>query len=259
MHNKLEIDITRHSDEEGKRYYAVSPESLWHFFAVRSVTRIRYPSVTTILDKVSDKEGLRAWQNRVGYAKAEAIKAAAARRGTAIHSYIECYYKKKKLPALKAEELSYITQVMPLLVRSFPLFIEQPIFWANSENPRIGYAGTLDICLQLKVGDEVKNVIADFKTWSKPKNPQYLYSYCFQLAAYAGALNYLTKGLYKINEALIIGLTPSGSHLYYLNKDAMRAYWDTWEEILYSYFNDKYFPWKDRVQELPKPEIFKED
>lgn len=249
----LELFIERHSTKNG-RYYSVSPEALWRFYSIKALTKVRYPSVTTILSAVSDDRELREWQKRVGKRKAEAIKNAAAKRGTAVHSYIEAFYTNKTFPALTADELRYVEQAVPVLNKCKPLFLEQPVFWADNRNPRIGFAGTLDACFNLSLNGKNTNIIADFKTWTKPKSPKYLFKYSFQLAAYCGALNYLTNGLYKINEALILGLTPSNSYLYFLDKDSLREYWETWLVILDAYFNSTAFDWNTTIARLPIPQ-----
>ena len=52
------------------------------------------PSVTTILQKtqaIENTESLKRWAERVGQVEADRIKNSAAKRGTAMHSYLETY------------------------------------------------------------------------------------------------------------------------------------------------------------------------
>ena len=65
---------------KGVRHYDVDDEKL--------------PSVTTILQKtqtIEKTESLKRWAERVGETEAERIKNTAAKRGTAMHSYLEAY------------------------------------------------------------------------------------------------------------------------------------------------------------------------
>ena len=49
------------------------------------------PSVTTILDKTSDKTALIAWRKRVGDAEANRVSKESAGLGTKVHNAIEKY------------------------------------------------------------------------------------------------------------------------------------------------------------------------
>ena len=49
----------------------------------------KYPSVTTVLDKTSDKTFLHEWRKRIGAEAADKITKQAANRGTAMHSLCE--------------------------------------------------------------------------------------------------------------------------------------------------------------------------
>ena len=65
---------------KGDRHYDVNDEKL--------------PSVTTILQATQDAEkaeSLQRWTEKVGVFEAERIKNQAAKRGTAMHSYLETY------------------------------------------------------------------------------------------------------------------------------------------------------------------------
>ena len=66
---------------EGRRIYTVGDEKL--------------PSVTTILDKTSDKSFLIAWRKRVGDAEADKVRNEAAGLGTATHKLVENYLLEK--------------------------------------------------------------------------------------------------------------------------------------------------------------------
>ena len=71
---------------KGVRHYDVNDEKL--------------PSVTTILQKTQDiekAESLKRWTQKVGKVEAERIKDTAAKRGTAMHSYLETYLQGGKV------------------------------------------------------------------------------------------------------------------------------------------------------------------
>jgi len=71
---------------KGVRHYDVNDEKL--------------PSVTTILQKtqtIEKTESLKRWVEKVGETEAERIKNNAAKRGTAMHSYLETYLQGGKI------------------------------------------------------------------------------------------------------------------------------------------------------------------
>ena len=77
---------------EGSRHYDVSNEIL--------------PSVTTILQATQSDEkkaGLSKWRQRVGDNEAEKIRDEAARRGTAMHEFLEMHLRGDKLLDLSDE------------------------------------------------------------------------------------------------------------------------------------------------------------
>ena len=71
---------------EGNRHYDVSNETL--------------PSVTTILQATQSDEkkaSLSKWRQKVGENEAEKIRDEAAKRGTAMHEFLEYYLRNEKL------------------------------------------------------------------------------------------------------------------------------------------------------------------
>ena len=70
-------ELTR-IEEGGKRFYIDSKGN-------------PVPSVTTILDAVSDKTGIKRWEQRVGKKAAEEIKKQSTDIGTMVHEAIEQY------------------------------------------------------------------------------------------------------------------------------------------------------------------------
>lgn len=223
--------------------------------------QFRYPSVTTLISSVQDKSGLERWEQRVGKEKAEQIRRSAAQRGTSVHAFIEAYYKNQPYPVLTKDELEYIKHIFPIFKQMKLIFSEQKIFWVSESYPLCGYAGTIDACVaadlsriidcqtKLPVGDGVHNLVADIKTWTKPKPEKYLVSYFLQLAAYAGGLNFLSKNLYQVNKGLIVASTTQDVFLYYLSPELMKFYWNKWVEVLNAYFFQQPFNWNQFVEE----------
>ena len=77
---------------EGNRHYDVSNEVL--------------PSVTTILQNTQSDEkkaSLSNWRQKVGEKEANRIRDEAARRGTAMHEFLEMYLRGEKLLDLRSE------------------------------------------------------------------------------------------------------------------------------------------------------------
>ena len=75
---------------KGVRHYDVNDEKL--------------PSVTTILQATQSLEkaqSLARWASRVGQTEADRIKNTAAKRGTAMHSYLETYLQGGKILDLR--------------------------------------------------------------------------------------------------------------------------------------------------------------
>ena len=75
---------------KGDRHYDVNDEKL--------------PSVTTILQATQDtekSESLKRWTSRVGATEAKRVLEQAAKRGTAMHSYLETYLQGGKVLDLR--------------------------------------------------------------------------------------------------------------------------------------------------------------
>ena len=75
----------------GMRYYDVGQSQL-------------FPSVTTILGKMTDKSGIAKWRKKIGEKEADRISKFSANRGTVMHQMIEYFLlsdKKINLIVLK--------------------------------------------------------------------------------------------------------------------------------------------------------------
>lgn len=140
----------------------------------------KYPSVTTVLDKTSDKSALIAWRKRVGEEEANRVSNRATTRGTAIHTLCE------KL--VLNEELD-LSKEMPINVA---MFKQLERFLINNVNNIRGSESSL-FSHKLKVAgscDLIANyrnyaAIIDFKTSNKRKRKDWIENYFLQCAMYS--------------------------------------------------------------------------
>lgn len=153
----------------------------------------RLPSVTTILDATKSAEkqaSLENWRRSIGHKKAQQITTEAANRGTRMHSYLEDYIKKGRMPERGSNPYSWASHAMAETVIDQGLChvsefwgVEVPLYF-----PKI-YAGTTD-CVGLHKGQPC---IIDFKQTNKPKRDSWIEDYKLQLVAYALAHNEVHK------------------------------------------------------------------
>lgn len=140
----------------------------------------KYPSVTTVLDKTSDKTNLIAWRKRVGDEEANRISNRATTRGTAIHTLCE------KL--VLNEEVDY-TKEMPTNLVMFKQL--QRFLTANVNNIRGSesslYSHKLKVAGSCDLIANYRNhaAIIDFKTSTKPKRKEWIENYFLQCAMYS--------------------------------------------------------------------------
>ena len=170
--NKLyKYPISTKSLIEGNRHYDVSNEIL--------------PSVTTILQATQSDEkkaSLANWRRKVGENEAEKIKNEAAKRGTAMHEFLEMHLRGDKLLDLSSEGL--VARSMARIIIEQGLKDAEEI-WGSEVTlfyPGL-YAGQTDLC-GIYSGRES---IIDFKQTNKPKRVEWIEDYFLQLAAYAMA------------------------------------------------------------------------
>ena len=140
----------------------------------------KYPSVTTVLDKTSDKSALFAWRKRVGEEEANRVSNRATTRGTAIHTLCEKYVLNQPID---------ISKEMPINVHMFKQL--ERFLHANVNNIR-GSESSL-FSHKLKVAgscDLIANyrnhaAIIDFKTSNKLKRKDWIENYFLQCAMYS--------------------------------------------------------------------------
>jgi len=162
---------------EGNRHYDVSNEIL--------------PSVTTILQNTQSDEkkaSLSEWRRKVGENEANRIRDEAARRGTAMHEFLEMYLRGEKLLDLRSEGQAARSMGRTIIEQGLKELKE---IWGSEVTlfyPGL-YAGQTDLC-GIYSGRES---IIDFKQTNKPKKTEWIEDYFLQLAAYAMAHDQIYK------------------------------------------------------------------
>ena len=119
---------------KGSRHYDVNDEKL--------------PSVTTILQATQNAEiaeSLKRWVQKVGTVEAERVKDTAAKRGTAMHSYLETYIQGGKVLDLRDVGREASSMAEPIIAKGFNDLEE---IWGSEVTlfyPDL-YAGATDLC-----------------------------------------------------------------------------------------------------------------
>lgn len=139
------------------------------------------PSVTTILDAMSDKTHLIEWRKNIGEEKAQEITTEAAGIGNSMHKNLEDYIFGKPM-----NNGNLISKMLAKLIvkEAFPKIDE---IWGSEVGLYSSglYAGTTDL---VGVHQGVP-AIMDFKNSRKAKKKEWIEGYFMQLAAYALAHN----------------------------------------------------------------------
>ena len=192
------------------------------------------PSVTTIISATKtekDKEGLRAWRDRVGEETAEAIKNQAASVGTAMHKFLECH--------IQGVGYDDMTNIGVIGKRMAKLIIENGLpsmdeYW-GTEVPLYYptfYGGTAD-CTGVW---RDQPAVIDFKQTNKPKKDEWIEDYFIQLAAYIMAHD----ALYKTKmQAGVILMASRGMNLqmFTINGQRLDDYKYKWLKRCEKYYN----------------------
>ena len=181
---------TVRSSIDGVRKYDVDDEKL--------------PSVTTILQATQDAEkveSLKRWVERVGETEAERIKNTAAKRGTAMHSYLEAYLQGGKVLDLRDVGREASSMGETIIEKGFPDLEEVWGVECTLHYPGL-YAGQTDLC-GIYQGRES---IIDFKQSNKPKKAEWIDDYKLQLVAYAMAHDQIYGT--SIEQGVILMCTP---------------------------------------------------
>ena len=175
---------------KGDRHYDVNDEKL--------------PSVTTILQATQDvekAEGIKRWTQKVGEAAAKRVLEQAAKRGTAMHSYLETYLQGGKVLDLRDVGREASSMAETIIAKGFNDLEE---IWGSEVTlfyPNL-YAGATDLC-GIYQGRES---IIDFKQSNKPKKVEWIKDYKLQMVAYAMAHNVVYDT--QIEQGVILMCTP---------------------------------------------------
>ena len=175
---------------KGDRHYDVNDEKL--------------PSVTTILQATQDAEkveSLKRWTEKVGVFEAERIKNRAAKRGTAMHSYLEAYLQGGKVLDLRDVGREASSMAETIIDKGFNDLEE---IWGSEVTlfyPNL-YARQTDLS-GIYQGRES---IVDFKQTNKPKKVEWIKDYKLQMIAYAMAHNQVSGT--SIEQGVILMCTP---------------------------------------------------
>lgn len=153
------------TDENGSRKY-VTPEG------------ISLPSVTTVLSKADPNKQytLNKWRQNIGYAKAKAITANSAKRGTSLHKMIEEYLDNKVVPHDNEEADKFFEDLLPYLNLINNIRYQETRLYSI----KLGMAGTVDTIAEY---NGIGSVI-DFKNARKPRTENMIFTYFLQETSY---------------------------------------------------------------------------
>ena len=226
MISKFEYPPSRRAMVKGSRLYEVGDENL--------------PSVTTILDAMSDKSAIIAWQKRIGMEEANRQKKEASGLGTATHKLVENYLLKEEskpkgnLVWQMAEKISKPI-ITNLHVHMDELWgVECTLFYPGL------YAGTSD-CVAVYKGEPA---ILDFKTSKKIKKREWIENYFLQCTAYALAHNKMFDT--DIKNCYILMVDRDGNFKEFDLSTDFELYSNKWSETV-----DKYYELNTSRKELP--------
>lgn len=170
---KIKVNLERHI-KHGQRWYMDPNDPC-----------IDYPSVTTVLS-VNRPQYINDWIKRVGEQKAAAITAAAADRGTEVHSLIEQFILTGDIPSLDkcAPNVATLFNQFKMVSKNVHTVygLELPLY-----SKTLKIAGTADMVCDY---NGVMSLV-DFKTSTKVKSKSSIPSYLKQATAYALAYNEL--------------------------------------------------------------------
>jgi len=207
---------------KGVRHYDVNDEKL--------------PSVTTILQatqSLEKAESLARWASRVGQTEADRIKNTAAKRGTAMHSYLETYLQGGKILDLRDVGREASSMAETIIAKGFNDLEEVWGVECTLHYPGL-YAGQTDMC-GIYQGRES---IIDFKQTNKPKKAEWIDDYKLQLVAYATAHDQVYGT--EIEQGVILMCTPDNFFQRFLvNGSEFREWKWKWLQKVSDYYKSK--------------------
>ena len=207
---------------KGGRHYDVNDEKL--------------PSVTTILQAtqaIEKAESLARWASRVGQVEADRIKNTAAKRGTAMHSYLETYLQGGKVLDLRDVGREASSMAETIIAKGFNDLEEIWGVECTLHYPGL-YAGQTDMC-GIYQGRES---IIDFKQTNKPKKAEWIDDYKLQLVAYATAHDQVYGT--EIEQGVILMCTPDNFFQRFLiNGSEFREWKWKWLQKVSDYYESR--------------------
>ena len=207
---------------KGVRHYDVNDEKL--------------PSVTTILQatqSLEKAESLSRWASRVGKVEADRIRDQAAKRGTAMHSYLETYLQGGKVLDLRDVGREASSMAETIIEKGFPELEEIWGVECTLHYPGL-YAGQTDLC-GIYQGRES---IVDFKQTNKPKKVEWIEDMFLQLVAYATAHDCIYGT--KIEQGVILMCTPDNFfQRFIVNGSEFREWKWKWLQKISDYYELK--------------------
>lgn len=158
----------------------------------------RYPSVTTVLGKMSDKTGLEAWRKRIGEEEAVRISMRAATRGTAVHDMCENYVLGANINMDMPNNNLIFHQIRKVLdERVDHIRATECTLFSN----HLRIAGTCDLVAKF----DGKLSIIDYKTSARMKRKEWIENYFLQTSLYSYMLWEMT-GIEAKDIVVIIGV-----------------------------------------------------
>lgn len=158
----------------------------------------RYPSVTTVLGKMSDKTALNEWRKRVGDEEANRVSARAASRGTNIHTMCEKYILGEEIDTSMPHNMMMFNQIKTILDDKVDM-IRATECTLYSHHLKI--AGTCDLVANY----DGRLAIIDYKTSTRRKRKDWIEGYFLQASLYSYMLWEMT-GIPTKDIVIIIGV-----------------------------------------------------
>ena len=170
------------------------------------ITKMLLPSVTTVLNATQSEEKrktLDKWVKRVGEDEATRIKDLAAKRGTAMHFYLQKYVDPDCKGYMDLTNVGQVAEPMAKKIIGSGLKDLSEIWGSEVVVHYPGlYAGATDL---VGVYDYSESIV-DFKQSNKPKRREWIDDYFMQLGAYAMAHNQVYGT--QIDQGVILMCTP---------------------------------------------------
>ncbi len=161
----------------------------------------RYPSVTAVLGKMTDKSALDAWKKRVGEDEAARVSARAATRGTNVHTMCENYVLGNEIDMSMPHNMMMFNQIKKILDEKVDM-VRATECTLYSDHLKV--AGTCDLIADY----DGRLSIIDYKTSSKLKRKDWIEGYFLQASLYSYMLWEMTGILVK-DIVIIIGVDDS--------------------------------------------------